>query len=261
MDAPKRYVVANGYGADPASHTDRTLLARDPYAVIEGAAIVALAIGASEAFIAIRAEDTDLIARVGAAVGAATEAGFIGADVLGSGHDLFIDRPAGAGRLHARRGDGPAQGARGQARAARAAATASRDRGPLRRMPTVVHNVQTLAAIPGSCAKAPTRSARSAPTTPRAPSSSRSAVPAATGIAEVPLGTPLGDIVASAASCPRAARQGHPGRRSVRWAAAAGPRWTRPTRSTALREAGAHVGSGSVVVVDDRTVLVELAGS
>ena len=51
-DAPRRYVVANGYGADPASHTDRTLLLRDPFSVVEGVAITSYAIGATEAFIA-----------------------------------------------------------------------------------------------------------------------------------------------------------------------------------------------------------------
>ena len=48
---------------------------RDPYAVIEGTAIAAFAIGASEAFIAVRAEDADVIARLSAAIGAATDAG------------------------------------------------------------------------------------------------------------------------------------------------------------------------------------------
>ena len=57
-EAPRRYVVANGYGADPASGTDRALLTLDPFAIVEGVAIAALAIGATEAFIAVRSEDT-----------------------------------------------------------------------------------------------------------------------------------------------------------------------------------------------------------
>ena len=89
-EADRRYVVANGYGADPASHTDRTLMLLDPYAVIEGTAIAAFAIGAAEAFIAVRAEDTEIVARLSAAIGAAADAGFLGVDVLGSGQDLHI---------------------------------------------------------------------------------------------------------------------------------------------------------------------------
>ena len=53
-DAPRRYVVANGYGADPATGTDRYLLEHDPFAVVEGVAIAAFAIGATEAIIAVR---------------------------------------------------------------------------------------------------------------------------------------------------------------------------------------------------------------
>src|SRR5439155_6015302 len=60
IETDERYVVANGYGADPAVRTDGTLLERDPYAVIEGLAIAAFAIGASRAIIAVRGEATDL---------------------------------------------------------------------------------------------------------------------------------------------------------------------------------------------------------
>ncbi|HUP55634.1 MAG TPA: hypothetical protein VM408_09020, partial [Methylomirabilota bacterium] len=84
-DADQRYVVANGYGADPASHTDRTLMLLDPFSVLEGMAIAAYAIGATEAIIAVRAEDADIIGRLSAAIGAATDAGFLGEDVAGSG--------------------------------------------------------------------------------------------------------------------------------------------------------------------------------
>jgi len=54
--AGRRYVVVNAYQADPAVLTDRVLLESNPYAVIEGAAIAAFAIGADEVIIAVRAE-------------------------------------------------------------------------------------------------------------------------------------------------------------------------------------------------------------
>ena len=63
-DAPRRYVVANGYGADPAAGTDRFLMESDPFSVIEGAAIAAFAIGATEAIIAVRSEATETIRRL-----------------------------------------------------------------------------------------------------------------------------------------------------------------------------------------------------
>ena len=63
-EAPKRYVVANGYGADPSVTTDRTLMEANPFAVVEGVAIAAFSIGATEAFIAVRAEATEAIRRL-----------------------------------------------------------------------------------------------------------------------------------------------------------------------------------------------------
>ena len=80
---PRRYVVANGYGADPAPATDRFLLERDPYAVIEGAAIAAFAIGATRGDHRGPGRGRPRpSARLEAAIGAAEEAGFIGFDVL-----------------------------------------------------------------------------------------------------------------------------------------------------------------------------------
>src|SRR4029079_18607547 len=59
--AAQRAVVATGYGADPSVRTDATLLAADPWTVIEGITIAAFAIRATEAIIAVRAEDTALV--------------------------------------------------------------------------------------------------------------------------------------------------------------------------------------------------------
>ena len=81
----RRYVVANGYGADPSSATDRTLLERNPYAVLEGAVIAAAAIGASEAVIAVRAEATDAIRALETALARMLDANLAGDDILGSG--------------------------------------------------------------------------------------------------------------------------------------------------------------------------------
>ena len=131
--ASRRYVVANGYGADPATFTDQYLLEHDPYAVIEGVVIAAATIGASEAFIAVRAEATETIRILEAAIGSAEEAGYAGDDVLGSGRRIDRLRATGPGRVHAGRGDRPAQGPRGQARPARTAPTASRRARPVRR--------------------------------------------------------------------------------------------------------------------------------
>ena len=259
-DADRRYVVANGYGADPASHTDRTLMLLDPFSVVEGTVIAAYAIGASEAFIAVRAEDTDVIARLSAAIGAATDAGFVGEDVTGSGHDIHVTvRPVqGAYML----GEETVllkalEGKRGQPeqRPPHPAEQGLYDR------PTLVHNVQTLAAVPWIIREgAAAFKATGVPGSPGTVLVQVRTPGGATGIAEVPLGTKLRDVLKLAGKLPRG--------RTLKAVLVGGPSGgllppdvlDTPYDFEPLRAAGAHLGSGSVVVVDDRTDLLELVG-
>jgi NADH:ubiquinone oxidoreductase subunit F (NADH-binding) len=256
--APRRYVVVNGYGADPATRTDEFLLENDPFAVIEGAAIAAFAIGAGEVIIAVRSDATTAIARLGSAIGSATEAGFIGFDILGSAMDITVTvRPVqGAYML----GEETVllkalAGKRGQ----------PEQRPPhpaesgLDGMPTLVHNVQTLAAVPwiirnGAAAFAQIGS-------PDSPGTILVQVrtPSGDGIAEVPLGTPLREVVGLGGRLPAS--------RSIKAVLIGGPSGgllppemlDTPYEFDALRAAGAHIGSGSVVVADDRACVVDLA--
>ncbi|MFL5668371.1 MAG: NADH-ubiquinone oxidoreductase-F iron-sulfur binding region domain-containing protein [Chloroflexota bacterium] len=257
-DAARRYVVVNGYGADPATGTDRFLLERDPYAVIEGAAIAAFAIGATDVIVAVRAEATEAIRRLTAAIGAAEEAGYIGFDAFGSGHDIVVTvRPVqGAYML----GEETVllkalDGKRGQPE--------QRPPHPAERglfdMPTVVHNVQTIAAVPWIIRNG--EAAYSAIGSPESPGTILVQIrtPAGDGIAEVPLGTPLRDVVALGGKL----RAG----RSIKAVLVGGPSGgllppellDTPYDFEPLRAAGAHIGSGSVVVADDRACIVDLA--
>lgn len=257
-EAPRKYVVANGYGADPAAGTDRYLIERDPFAVVEGTAIAAFAIGAAEAFIAVRSEATESIRVLEAAIGAATDAGFIGFDVLGSGHDLTMTvRPVqGAYML----GEETVllkalEGRRGQPE--------QRPPHPSERgydgMPTVVNNVQTLAAVPWIIRQGADAFAATGAGHARGTMLVQLRTPSGDGIAEVPLGTQLRDVVALAGKLP-------PGRK-IKALLVGGPSGgllppdllDTPYDFESLREVGAHVGSGSVVVADDRACVVDLA--
>jgi NADH:ubiquinone oxidoreductase subunit F (NADH-binding) len=257
-DAGRRFVVVNGYGADPATGTDRFLLERDPFKVIEGAAIAAFAIGASEVIIAVRADANEAIRRLEAAIASAEEAGFVGYDAFGSGYDLVVTvRPVqGAYML----GEETVllkalEGKRGQPE--------QRPPHPAERglfgMPTVVHNVQTVAAVPwiiqhGSDAFAAIGS-------PDSPGTILVQVrtPARVGMAEVPLGTPLRDVVRLGGRLPAG--------RTIKAVLVGGPSGgllppdllDTPYDFESLRAAGAHIGSGSVVVADDRACIVDLA--
>ena len=257
-EARSRYVVANGYGADPAATTDRTLIETDPYAVIEGVAIAAFAIGAGEGFISVRSTATQAIRRLEAALDAATTRGFIGEDAMGSDRSIEITvRPVqGAYML----GEETVllkglDGKRGQPEQ-RPPHPATRG---FRNAPTVVQNVQTLAAVPWILRNR--AKAFRAVGTEDAPGTILVEVrgPERSGVAEVAFGTPLGAIVKLG---------GKPGpRRRIKAVVVGGPTGgilpasalDTPYTFTDLRAAGAHVGSGSVIVANDRACIVDLA--
>ena len=257
-EAPERYVVANGYGADPAVRTDRTLLESDPYSVIEGLAVAAFATGANRAIVAVRGEAAELVTSLRNAIGQAEEAGYLGPDAFGPGRDLTmtVQPVQGAYML----GEETVllkalEGRRGQPE--------QRPPFPAERglfgMPTVVQNVQTLAAVPWIIANGPAAFAAIGSKTSSGTILVHVRGLARDGVAEVPLGTPLRDIVALGG---RAAAG-----RSLKAILVGGPSGgllpdaalDTPYEFDALREAGAHVGSGSVLVADDRVCVVDLA--
>jgi NADH-quinone oxidoreductase subunit F len=257
-EARSRYVVANGYGADPGAATDRALLETDPAAVVEGVAIAAFAVGAEEAFIAVRSTATETVRRLQAIVDEATSRNFIGDDALGSGRRIEVEvRPVqGAYML----GEETVllkalDGKRGQPEQ-RPPHPATRG---FRNAPTVVQNVQTLAAAAwiirnGAAAFAATG-------TPDAPGTVLVDVRghARSGVAEVPFGTPLREVIALGGN-PRAGR-------AFKAVVVGGPTGgilpaaalDTPYTFEDLRSVGAHVGSGSVIVADDRACVVDLA--
>jgi NADH:ubiquinone oxidoreductase subunit F (NADH-binding) len=260
-EADQRYVVANAYDADPGVHAAAALLAADPWLVIEGAAIAAFVTGATEALIAIRTDDPALVTMLEGAVLAAEEAGFLGNDVLGSGHRVTMTvRPVqGAYML----GEETVllkalEGKRGQPEQQPPYTT---ERG-LWDQPTVVNNVQTLAAVPWIVREgAEAFAAIGGGAGPGAGSGTMLVQlrgPAGGGIAEVPLGTPLRALVDLA---------GGAGARPLKAVLVGGPTGgllpaemlDTPYAFEALRDAGAQIGSGSVVIADDRACIVDLA--
>jgi len=255
--AGQRYLIANGYGADPAVQTDQALLAADPWGVIEGTAIAAFAIGATEAILAVRADDPGLVTRLEGAVLAAEEAGFLGDDAAGSGHRITLTvRPVqGAYML----GEETVlikalEGKRGQPDQRPPYPT---ERGLFDR-PTVVNNVQTLATVPWIVRNG--GEAFAATGTGGAPGTILVQLrgPEGGGIAEVPLGTPLRELVELA---------GGTGARALKAVLVGGPtggllpadQLDTPYTFDALAAAGAHVGSGSITIADERACVVDLA--
>ena len=256
--ADRRFVVVNAYGADPASATDRALLERDPYAVVEGAAIAAFAVGAEEAIVAVRAEATEARNALERAVAAAEAAGYLGPDVLDSGLTIRVRVAPVTGAYML--GEETVllkalEGKRGQPEQ-RPPYPAVRG---LFGAPTVVNNAATIALVPWILRNGPT--AFTGLGDPTVPGTWIVALrgPVGEGVAEVPTGISLRELVDLAGGV-------GPGR-SVKAILVGGPSGgllppdllDTPYLPAALRAAGAHVGSGAVVIADERSCVVDLA--
>jgi NADH-quinone oxidoreductase subunit F len=92
-----KYAICNADESEPGTFKDRVLLEGDPHRVLEGLAIAAYAIGAHQGYIYIRGEYPRAFAIVAAALQDARRAGLIGENILGSGFDFEVEMRLGAG--------------------------------------------------------------------------------------------------------------------------------------------------------------------
>ena len=93
----EKYLICNADEGDPGAFMDRALIEGDPHSLIEGMLIAAYAIGASKAFVYVRAEYPLAIVRLEKAIKDATAANLLGANILGSDFSCELRIKAGAG--------------------------------------------------------------------------------------------------------------------------------------------------------------------
>ncbi|HJV73957.1 MAG TPA: NADH-quinone oxidoreductase subunit NuoF [Noviherbaspirillum sp.] len=145
--ALQKYVVCNADEGDSGTFADRMIMEGDPFVLIEGMTIAAIAVGASKGYIYVRSEYPHAVATLNAAIAAAYKRGFLGTSVLGSGIAFDLEVRKGAGAYIC--GEETAlleslEGKRGVVRA----------KPPLPALaglfgkPTVVNNVLSLATVP-----------------------------------------------------------------------------------------------------------------
>jgi len=259
QEDPERFVVANGIEADPGAFVDRTLMELDPHAVIEGVALAAYAIGARRAYVAVKAAYGLAVERLRAAVAAAEDAGYIGPNAMDRGFDLQVEvRPLEGAfvlgeetvLIHALQSDRGMPDQRPPFPAARG----------LDGHPTVVNNVETLASVPWIVrhgAEAFVAAGRNGLAGTKLVQLSGNA--RRTGIAEVPMGTPLHEILdqvgggMAEGSTLKAVLVGGPAGGFL-------PETVMDTHldPASLGAAGAILGSGQILVVDQRACIVDL---
>jgi NADH:ubiquinone oxidoreductase subunit F (NADH-binding) len=253
------YAVGNGFEADPGAQVDRTLMESDPHAVLEGLALAAFAIDASNAYLVVNAGYGTAIRRLRAAIDAAEAAGYLGGNVLGTGRELWIEVRELSGSF--------AVGEETILLRAIENKRAQPDQRPpwpsergLWDKPTLVNNVETLAAVPWIVNNgADAYRAIGDPGDPGTTLVQLSGAVATPGIAEVPTGTPLRVLVEAVAG-------GVPGGK-LKALQVGGPSGgflppealDTALSHAALTQAGAIMGSGTILAVDGSSCIVDLA--
>jgi NADP-reducing hydrogenase subunit HndC len=96
-EAQPKYVICNADEGDPGAFMDRSIIEADPHSILEGMAIGAHAIGASQGYIYVRIEYPLAIERMAAAIEQAREYGLLGKGILGSGFNFDVEIFCGAG--------------------------------------------------------------------------------------------------------------------------------------------------------------------
>lgn len=259
-NADQKYVVCNADSGDPGAYKDRAILESDPHCVFEGMAIAGYAVGASQGFIYIRGEYLLAIERLQTALTQARKAGLLGNKLLGSGFDFAIDLRIGAGAFVCGEETALMASIQGQRGTPRPRPPYPAEVG-LWEKPTLINNVETLATVPailrrGADWYASLGTAKSGGTKVF----SLSGQVQNTGLIEVPVGTPMRTIVEEMAG---GALPGH----RLKAVQTGGPsggclpadRLDTPVDYEPLLALGSMMGSGGMVVMDDRTGMVEVA--
>ena len=259
-DVFPKYVACNGDEGDPGAFMDRSILEGDPHSVIEGLAICAIAIGAEEGFLYIRDEYSLAVQNVKQAIAAAEERGFLGDNILGSGKKLHLSVVRGGGAFVCGESTALMQSIEGKVGEPRAKYIRSVQRG-LWDHPTVLNNVETLACVPyimqkGGAEFASTGTEGSKGTKVFALVGKVKR----TGLVEVPMGITLRHLIYDIGG-------GIQGDRPFKAVQTGGPSGgcipedmlDLEVDFDTLKKRGAMMGSGGMIVMDDRSCMVEVA--
>jgi len=257
---PPKYVICNGDEGDPGAFMDRLVLESDPHRVVEGLAIAAYAMGAEEGLFYIRAEYPQAVRRIRDAIRQAEERGLLGEGVLGSELRLRFEVREGAGAFVC--GEETAliaslEGSRGMPRLRPPYPVEKGYRG----RPTAINNVETLACVPWIVRHGP--EAFAALGTDSSKGTKVFALAGKVrhgGLIEVPMGVSIRTIVEDLGG-------GVPEGRRLKAVQLGGPSGGCLPASLgdtavdyeALRDSGAIMGSGGLVVLDDRDCMVDMA--
>jgi NADH-quinone oxidoreductase subunit F len=256
----EKYLVCNADESEPGTFKDRELMQKNPHMLIEGLIVASFAAGATRSFIYIRGEYVQQADVLDAALREARAAGYVGEDILGSGHSLSLVVHRGAGAYICGEETGLLDSLEGKRGNPRLKPPFPANQG-LYQGPTLINNVETLSTVPSiirmggeQYAKLGTEQSTGTKLV------SISGHVRRPGNYEIELGIPSREIVYGLAGGPEEGREvkcWFPGGSSA-------PVLTAedldvPYDFESLAKAGSMLGSGAIIVVDDSTPILDVA--
>lgn len=258
--AAQKYVAANADEGDSGTFADRLLMEADPFQLIEGMTICAMAVGASKGYIYLRSEYPKALQVLKQAIASAEDAHLLGDNIYGSGRDFHLQIRVGAGAYICGEETSMLESLEGKRGLVRFKPPLPAIEG-LFGKPTVVNNVLTLAAVTTVLAKGAdyyrdygSGRSRGTLSVQLAGNIRRG------GLVEVPFGASLRQLVEDFGG-------GTATGRPLRAIQVGGPlgaylpesQWDTPLDYEAFSEIGAMLGHGGVVVFDDSVDMLEQA--
>ena len=255
-----KYIICNADEGDPGAYMDRSLLEGNPYLILEGMLIGAYAIGSHTGYIYVRNEYPLAVKNITIAVEKARELGILGEDILGSGFDFNVVIVRGGGAFVCGEETALISSIEGRSGEPRAKYVFPAERG-LYNKPTNINNVETWANVPLIINKG-AEWYRSIGTENSKGTKIFALVGKInnTGLVEVPMGITLREIVYDIGG-------GIPKGRKFKAVQVGGPsggcipesHLDLPVDFDALSKVGSMMGSGGMIVMDDRTCMVDVA--
>ena len=259
-EGDRKFVLCNGDEGDPGAFKDRSIMEGDPHSILEGMIVGAYAVGAHEGFIYVRDEYPLAVVHLTLALEQARYLGLLGENILGSGFDFDIRISRGGGAFVCGESSALMLSLAGKVGEPRAKYVHSTEKG-LFDLPTVLNNVETWADVGAIAANggawfAGMGTAKSKGTK----AFSLVGKVKNTGLIELPMGTTLRHIIYDIGGGVlddrpfKAVQTGGPSGGCIPEALL-----DLPVDYEKLTEAGSMMGSGGMIVMDDRTCMVDVA--
>ncbi len=255
-----RYIVCNGDEGDPGAFMDRSVMEGDPHRLLEGMIIAGIAIGSSEGYIYVRAEYPLAVDRLRTAIAQAEEVGILGDNILGTDKSFHIHINRGAGAFVCGEGSALTASIEGKRGMPRVKPPRTVEHG-LFNKPTNLNNVETYANVPMIITKGAQWYRSIGPeNSPGTKAFALTGTIRNTGLIEVPMGTTLREVIFDIGG----GMKGGTKFKAVQIGGPSGGCLTEneldiPLDFDSLKKVNAMIGSGGLVVMDDKTCMVEIA--